>query len=217
MSHPDARRIVPSTRNPGLIPVPEANGFSGGDVHDLEPGPVEDLAGRRPNLPVAPEEPLSLDQWQEHEAPPVARVGPLHGGVVLERAGDEGKGLRVALWEPGEEDLPRVAPYNLVALPDDPADDAGPLGDRQALGADPPRQEPIQPTPYRVVLWDRVTGPAQVRSDAADGAVAREEIPEHLLLELLQLVEPQKPDRGSLPGEAVLGVLEMGELHRSEE
>src|SRR5690606_32041486 len=118
-------------------------------VDELAPAPPEEQAGGVADVPVAAEEALALYERQGAQARPVPGVDLQQGWVVVEPCRDEREAERI-LGLHGrvllEELLAGARPDQLVADSREPPDDAGALGDGQAVRTDPPIDELPDPT-----------------------------------------------------------------------
>src|SRR5690348_17284109 len=70
----------------------------------------------------------------------------------------------------------------------------------------------MDPATNLVVLRYGIDGTPNVRRHPTGGAIAADHVPEHALLELFDLVEPQQRDFGRLPIQYRGGILQGGKL-----
>ncbi len=199
--------VLRGAPGPGEIPVPDRDVDGRGLVDDLEPFPPEVHPGDRADLPVAVKEALALDAVQRHELAPVCRVLARQRGVVFEAGWDERDRHRERVGVALQECLAGVPPDEIVAELHEPAEDAGPLGDREpGLLVDPPSDELGHPGVSVGVRRCHDPGP-----DAAGAPVPAEHVGELPPGEVRELVEPDQTDLRALPIEAVTLVLHVGE------
>ncbi len=180
--------------------------------------PLEIEPGRQPDLPIAAQQPLALEQRQRQQPGEIFRVDPQQSGIVEHRRSDEGDAdwpRRVDAWRKIlrpyhvlHQVFRPIGPNDLFRDADVIAQNAGPLEDRKpALWINPPCQELGDPT-VRV----RVAGRPNVRLDATVRAVAADHVEELMGREVGQLVETDQRDLGALPAVDRDPKLQMREL-----
>src|SRR6267378_2209168 len=189
----------------GEIPITDNFEIRRDFVDDRTPLFFEIEPGSRPDLPIATQQPLSLEQRQRQQPGEIFRVDPHQSRVVEHRRRDECDAdrrwrvdARRKILQPRQvlhQVIGPIGPNDLFRDADEIAQNAGTLGDRKpALRVNPPRQEVGNPT-VRV----RVARRADIGPDAAGRAVAADHVEELMRREMRQFVETDQRDLSALP------------------
>src|SRR5208282_5171558 len=174
-------------------------------VDDGAPFPLEIEPRRRPDLPIALQQPLALEQRQRQQPGEIIRVDPQQGGVVEHLRRDEGDADRPRRVNARRKILRQrhvspqvfrlIGPDDVIRDSDIIAQNADPLGDRKpGFRVDPPCQELGDPT-----VRLRVAGRPDIGLDAAGRAVAADHVEKLMRGEMRQLVEADQGDLSALP------------------
>src|SRR5467141_820357 len=189
----------------GEIPITDNFEIRRDFVDDRTPLFFEIEPGSRPDLPIATQQPLSLEQRQRQQPGEIFRVDPHQSRVVEHRRRDECDAdrrwrvdARRKILQPRQvlhQVIGPIGPNDLFRDADEIAQNAGTLGDRKpALRVNQPRQEVGNPT-VRV----RVARRADIGPDAAGRAVAADHVEELMRREMRQFVETDQRNLSALP------------------
>jgi len=161
--------------------------------------------GGRPDLPIAAEQPLALEQRQRQQPRDIFRVDLQQSGVVGHPRGDEGDADWPWQLEAGRQILGAlqvlhqilrpIGPFDLVRNPNIIAQNTSSLWDwKPGLRVDPPRQKVGNPT-VRIGIACR----ADVRPYSARRAIPADHVEELMRGEMRQLIETDQRDLRALP------------------